>query len=182
MPSRVHSADLRQRNFGVRGAATIPLGPESLRDSSSLPEGCRNVLSRGASLADRASPPLLFGLAPRGVCRAPGITDGAVGSYPTFSPLPNALDQTRLALGITSGLPQRCKLTGGLILCGTFRSRAPKWLAPTSSMRNPLALPGALPNGVRTFLPLVPHRPCGQLETNRRSPDSPVIFYYTPQR
>ena len=38
----------------------------------------------------RASPPLLFGLAPRGVCRASGVTTGAVGSYPTFSPLPCA--------------------------------------------------------------------------------------------
>ena len=36
----------------------------------------------------RASSPLLFGLAPRGVCHAPGIAAGAVGSYPTFSPLP----------------------------------------------------------------------------------------------
>jgi len=30
----------------------------------------------------------LFGLAPDGVYRAPGVTDGTVGSYPTFSPLP----------------------------------------------------------------------------------------------
>ena len=36
----------------------------------------------------RASSPLLFGLAPRGVCHAPDIAAGAVGSYPTFSPLP----------------------------------------------------------------------------------------------
>jgi hypothetical protein len=32
----------------------------------------------------------LFGLAPDGVFRAPGITPGAVGSYPAFSPLPPA--------------------------------------------------------------------------------------------
>jgi hypothetical protein len=36
-----------------------------------------------------ASPPLLFGLAPRGVFRAPDVATRAVGSYPTFSPLPN---------------------------------------------------------------------------------------------
>src|SRR5579862_2208150 len=36
----------------------------------------------------RASSPLLFGLAPRGVCRAPNVAIRAVGSYPTFSPLP----------------------------------------------------------------------------------------------
>ena len=31
---------------------------------------------------------LLFDLAPDGVCRAVFITEAAVGSYPTFSPLP----------------------------------------------------------------------------------------------
>ena len=30
----------------------------------------------------------LFGLAPGGACRAPFLTVGAVGSYPTVSPLP----------------------------------------------------------------------------------------------
>ena len=39
--------------------------------------------------ASRAGSPLLFGLAPRGVFRASDVTIGAVGSYPTFSPLPN---------------------------------------------------------------------------------------------
>ncbi len=38
--------------------------------------------------SSRASSPLLFGLAPRGVCHALDITAEAVGSYPTFSPLP----------------------------------------------------------------------------------------------
>lgn len=71
-----------------------------------------------------ASPPLLFGLAPRGVFRAPDVTTRAVGSYPTFSPLPNALDRKRPASGFAEGRPPRCKLTGGLIFCGTFRSSA----------------------------------------------------------
>ena len=81
-----------------------------------LPARCPSPRVCGTQdrLAGRASPPLLFDLAPRGVFRAPGITAGAVGSYPTFSPLPNALDRSRRALGITSGLPQRCKLTGGM--------------------------------------------------------------------
>ena len=38
----------------------------------------------------RAIPDSLFGLAPNGVYRAPSITLGAVGSYPTISPLPFA--------------------------------------------------------------------------------------------
>jgi len=67
----------------------IPLGPESLRDSSSLPEGRSNP-SFERSHTGWASPPLLFDLAPRGVFRAPDVATRAVGSYPTFSPLPNA--------------------------------------------------------------------------------------------
>ncbi len=34
------------------------------------------------------SAPLLFGLAPGGVCHAASVAGRAVGSYPTFSPLP----------------------------------------------------------------------------------------------
>ena len=36
----------------------------------------------------RATIGSLFGLAPDGGCRATSVTRGAVGSYPTFSPLP----------------------------------------------------------------------------------------------
>jgi hypothetical protein len=132
--------------------------------------------------SDRASPPLLFGLAPRGVYRASSITAGAVGSYPTFSPLPYALDQSRPALGLTSGLPQRCKLTGGLLLCGTFRSRTPKWLPPTSSMPPP----GVTRRVVQRSPDFPPAHPssslAAKLEVNRRSPDSPAVPDYTPKR
>ena len=49
-----------------------------------------------------AIPGSLFGLAPDGVYRAPLITLGAVGSYPTFSPLPGepgGLFSAALAVG-----------------------------------------------------------------------------------
>jgi len=82
----------------------------------------RPALASGAHTG-RASPPLLFGLAPRGVFRAPDVAIRAVGSYPTFSPLPNALDRTRRTLGFAKSLPQRCKHHRRSILCGTFRSR-----------------------------------------------------------
>src|SRR5271170_4425906 len=77
-------------------AATAQRGDHSSRSriASGLKQPTRGSLRRAfssASLTGRASPPLLFGLAPRGVFRAPGITTGTVGSYPTFSPLPNAL-------------------------------------------------------------------------------------------
>jgi hypothetical protein len=69
-----------------------------------------------------ASPPLLFGLAPRGVCHASNVAIRAVGSYPTFSPLPNSPDHHWPALGFASSLPPRSMRTGGLSFCGTFRS------------------------------------------------------------
>src|ERR1700691_5907347 len=59
----------------------IPLGPGSHQYSSSLPEGHNEL----------GSSPLLFGLAPRGVCHASDVATGAVGSYPTVSPLPSAI-------------------------------------------------------------------------------------------
>jgi hypothetical protein len=85
-----------------------------------------------------ASPPLLFGLAPRGVFRAPDVAILAVGSYPTFSPLPNALDRNRRAIGFPLTCRRGPSLTGGLIFCGTFRSRAfmvrSRQLAPAESV------------------------------------------------
>ena len=47
--------------------------------------------SRAGSCPRRAGAPPLFGLAPRGVCHAPDVAIGAVGSYPTFSPLPRGV-------------------------------------------------------------------------------------------
>jgi hypothetical protein len=62
----------------------------------------------------RTSPPLLFGLAPRGVYRAPDVTIGAVGSYPTVSPLPNASHDWGAAQGSASGCSQ-VGSAGGLL-------------------------------------------------------------------
>jgi AraC-like DNA-binding protein len=71
------------------------------------------------------TPRRLFGLAPTGGCRAPLLTLGAVGSYPTVSPLP------WLALRLP---------------------RAVCFLWPSPSPRGAQALPGSLPFGARTFL------------------------------
>jgi len=115
-----------------------------------------------------ASPPLLFGLAPRGVFRAPDVAIRAVGSYPTFSPLPNALRRNRQGCGF----PQSCRrgdsITGGLIFCGTFRSRRKilrscQWQLRRALATTPWRYQARRPvvrhsyelrtMGVRTFLP-----------------------------
>ncbi len=94
-------------------AAVIRLGRTLLSSSSDLP----------GSLAGRAAPPPLFGLAPRGVFPAGGITPAAVRSYRTISPLPHLAARRYL-------------------FCGTFRK--------TLRFSRPLA--GTLPCGDRTFL------------------------------
>jgi hypothetical protein len=75
-----------------RAPAVIPLGRASPRASCGLPR----------SSGGQPSNAPLRGLAPDGVCRAALVTERAVGSYSTFSPLP------------------RCMHRGGLLFCGTF--------------------------------------------------------------
>jgi len=69
--------------------------------SSQYPKPVRRSGTRSGQLLG-----FLFGLAPDGVFRAFAITREAVGSYPTFSPLPPA------------------EAGGGLIFCGTVRRKA----------------------------------------------------------
>jgi hypothetical protein len=73
--------------------------------------------------ASRAGSPLLFGLAPRGVCLASVIAAGAVGSYPTFSPLPSSRSIRRCPEGFPPGY-HRDTLRWRYFLCCTFRSAA----------------------------------------------------------
>jgi len=62
---------------------TIRLGRASPRASRNLPE--RSTRKKGLR---PKTPPLLFGLAPGGVCRAVVVADAAVRSCRTLSPLP----------------------------------------------------------------------------------------------
>jgi hypothetical protein len=97
----------------------ICLGWPSPATSSSLP---------AASLAGwsvRVAPRRLFGLAPTGGYRATAVTSGAVGSYPTFSPLPTLALRPLWAVS---------------------------FLWPCPSPLGAQALPGSLPYGARTFL------------------------------
>ncbi len=77
----------------------------------------------------------LFGLAPDGVFRASALTLGAVGSYPTFSPLPVPLAK-----------PGRSEF---LWHCPSGRLAA----SPPACIRPYGWLRGIAPFGVRTFLP-----------------------------
>jgi len=94
--------------------AVIPLGRSLPSASCGLPRDSGGQPSNAP----------LHGLAPDGVCRATTVTGRAVGSYPTFSPLPKApkrLGRFNFLWHFPRGFPHR-------------------------------ALPGILPCGARTFL------------------------------
>jgi len=89
----------------------IPLGRKLPPASCDLPEGI-----------ERATRPLL-GLAPGGVCRAPGVTTWAVSPYLTFSPLPAPYEIGPLAVyflwhfpkvTLTGRYPAPCPMEPGL--------------------------------------------------------------------
>jgi hypothetical protein len=90
-------------------------------------------------VAGRAAPPLLFGLAPCGVCRAPDVAIGAVRSY--FNPR---------SIGAAPFHPCSDE-SERYIFCGTFRAGG---VRPDSSdiPLRPSLLASTLPCGVRTFL------------------------------
>jgi hypothetical protein len=140
----------------------ILLGPESLRDSSSLPEGRSNSFE--CSRTGWASPPLLFDLAPRGVFHAPDVATRAVGSYPTFSPLPNA----PTVRGEPQVLPVACRrsssVTGGLF------SVALSVAALQACLRTPQTKPPGVTRRVALHLERLP------MATSRLwSPDFPPV-------
>jgi hypothetical protein len=173
-----------------RTVAIIPLGPGSHRDSSSLPEGPDEL----------GSSPLLFGLAPRGVCRAPDVAIGAVGSYPTVSPLPTLSPTATRLRRLLSGRPKvflrkatEAHHTGGLFSVALSVTGNLASLARTARRVSPLALPGALPLGLRrlvpkTFVPSRKHEDHGVrtfLPARPLAKEGPAItrlarrFYYT---
>jgi hypothetical protein len=111
--------------------------------------------------ASRAGSPLLFGLAPRGVCLAAAITGGAVGSYPTFSPLPACVpfvDIPEVFLRAITG----SRSAGGLFSVALSVTRFSRTASPGVTRRVALRPQALRPkgilrsprSGVRTFLPL----------------------------
>ena len=142
----------------------IPLGPESLRDSSSLPEGRGAALLRAQRVRAGPALPSYLALLHAGFSVPRMLPPRRWALTPPFHPC-----QMRFTgSGGRPVLPKACRRglnrTGGLIFCGTFRSR----------IRNPLSrIPKLAPwryqarcpvvrhscelrtMGVRTFLPCV---------------------------
>jgi hypothetical protein len=69
---------------------------------------------RAVALASQSNMVSLFGLAPDGACHAPFLAVGAVGSYPTVSPLPEAQGNRRSILcgAIPKAMPESITSAG----------------------------------------------------------------------
>ena len=91
-----------------------------------------------AAQTTRAGSRCLFGLAPTGGCRATPVTRRAVGSYPTFSPLPFGYKGGLFSVALFRRLsaPRRylavCPVELGLSSSSPF-SRPPATIGPTTS-------------------------------------------------
>ena len=107
----------------------------------------------------------LFGFAPCGVLPAIRVTADAVRSYRTISPLP------RLRRGDRPEGPSLQTSPRRYIFCATIPSSYPA-----------RALPGALPFGVRTFLPPSPLASIARAKTDGRLTDCDlsIITYRSP--
>jgi hypothetical protein len=87
----------------------ICLGWPSPTTSSSLPAAFPPFAYARLGVSVRVAPRRLFGLAPAGGYRATTVASGAVGSYPTISPLP---------------LIRTSRNTGRFLFCGPLRRLA----------------------------------------------------------
>src|SRR5713226_3145262 len=131
-------------NIGLRAGTIIPLGPGSHRDSCSLPEGQPPILLRRPDFGpDQPSPPIwpcsARGLPCLGRCR------------PSGGLLPHLFTLARRVPSVAS-VP-RFGLSSHTV--GDAPAVFSLWHFPWPRPREcgPLALPGALSCGVRTFLP-----------------------------
>ena len=78
----------------LRGVSTIYLGPRSHAASIDLPSG----IGRAALIPPCDGNPGIHGLSAHGVYQAALLTQDAVGSYPTFSPLPPPCDGSAVSV------------------------------------------------------------------------------------
>jgi hypothetical protein len=133
----------------TRNAAIIPLGPGSLRGSSSLPEGRSASLFRAKRIRAEPALPSYLALLHAGFSVPRMLPSGRWALTPPFHPCQMRSTETGKPLVLPRTCRRGARHTGGLIFCGTFRSRAAGVRFSLVLWRNPLALPGALPCGSR---------------------------------
>jgi hypothetical protein len=141
----------------------IPLGPGSLRDSSSLPEGQSAALLRTRCIRAGPALPSYLALLHAGFSVPRVLPPGRWALTPPFHPCQmRSTDEGEPAV-----LPWACRrvrITPAVYFLWHFPWPRLRVSPSRNARRNPLALPGALPfrrgscevaaMGVRTFLPL----------------------------
>ncbi len=124
--------------------AIIPLGPGSLRDSSSLPEGQSAPLLRAKRMRAGPALPSYLTLLHAGFSVPRMSPPGRWALTPPFHPC----QMRSTERGEPPVLPKACRrgasITGG-IFSVALSVAAPQDTLSRTSLRNPLALPGALP-------------------------------------
>src|SRR5271170_2339976 len=153
----------------------IPLGPGSLRDSSSLPEGRSNLLLRARCIRAGPALPSYLALLHAGFSVPRMLPPGRWALTPPFHPY-QADGRLRRLVRFPFDPPQRRVSHRRFIFCGTFRSRALssatpwRYQARCPNLRlSPRIHPTTFPLqdlsqslafrrqlGVRTFLPRFP--------------------------
>jgi hypothetical protein len=149
----------------TRSVAIIPLGPGSLRGSSSLPEGQSESFSRMLRIGPGRPSPPIWPCSTRGF-PCPGCCHPGGGLLPHLFTLAKCARPKEADLWDYRRPAAEVQAHRRSIFCGTFRGRrTPDKFSP-AELHGPLALPGASPNalrspptanrkgfGVRTFLP-----------------------------
>jgi hypothetical protein len=142
-------------------------------DGGSHSSGPSHLLTGSSDLpgsrTERAAPPPLFGLAPRGACPASGIAAAAVRSYRTISPLP-------LPAGVSASGEWRC------IFCGAFREirfeRTPPAVSRHAARWRPDFPRSAWPLLAKRSAAARPANPSSQLRTEGRAAQGSSTFVY----
>ena len=139
---------LRQHHFGLRSVAIIPLGPESLRDSSSLPEGRDASLLRAMHVRAGPALPSYLALLHAGFSVPPASLPGRWALTPPFHPCQmNSTMDDRFS--VSRGTGHRVRITGGLFSVALSVAASRRTHDVRTAARDPLALPGALPFSLR---------------------------------
>ena len=116
---------------------------------------------------------LLFGLAPGGVCRAPGVATGAVRScHPSAAGWrPRDPDCSGHRFALTHLRPDKSELRRAVCFLWHFPSPI---RPPAGGLRRTgaWALPSTLPCGARTFLPRPPSRKASADESDHPTPSA----------
>jgi hypothetical protein len=168
-----------------RVAVIIPLGPESLRDSSSLPEGQSVPLLRAERIRAGPALPSYLALLHAGFSVPRMLPSGRWALTPPFHPCQMRSTERGGPLVLPKACRRGASITGGLFSVALSVAAFPdaSFRPPLRTGTSPLALPGALPcrsRLLRAHCDWSPDFPPVPVYRDRRSPGSPAKTIIAP--